>query len=214
MIKYLTILTTALLLSACATTLRSDVTAFHEWPAQLQDKSYAFAAPPQINDTLEYRSYQNLVRLQLARLGFTEAASAGTANLTVSMNFWTAEQPVRVLQADPTFHSGFHGGYYGNSWGRSRWPGYGYGYGYGYSPFYDPFRYSQPVVREVVRYNYERQLQVTIDDNRGRKLFDVTVKNLSRVASTPAAMPALVASAFTDFPGRSGVARTVDLQLE
>ncbi len=34
----------ALLLQGCATTptISSDVTAFHEWPAQMQDKSYAF----------------------------------------------------------------------------------------------------------------------------------------------------------------------------
>ncbi len=206
MIRYLTILATALILSGCATTLRSDVTAFHEWPAQLQDKSYALKAPPDSDDTLEYRSYQNLVRAQLARLGFTEATSADTANLTVAMQFWTAEHEVRVLQADPYFH----GSYYRDPWGRGGWPGYGYGY----SPFYDPFLYHRPLVREVLRYNYERQLKVTIDDKNGRKLFDVTVKNLSAIASTPVAMPALVASAFADFPGRSGVPRTIDLQLE
>ena len=55
---------------------------------------------------------------------------------------------------------------------------------------------------------------MTIADKGNRTLFDVTVKNLSTVASTPVAMPALVASAFADFPGRSGVPRTVDLQLE
>ena len=59
----------ALLLSGCATTIRSDVTTFHQWPAQIEDKSYAFEAPLQQDDTLEWRAYQDLVRGQLARLG-------------------------------------------------------------------------------------------------------------------------------------------------
>ena len=32
----------SLLLGGCATTIRSDVTTFNQWPAQLPDKSYAF----------------------------------------------------------------------------------------------------------------------------------------------------------------------------
>ena len=32
----------ALLLGGCATTIRSDVPTFHQWPAQIQDKSYVF----------------------------------------------------------------------------------------------------------------------------------------------------------------------------
>jgi hypothetical protein len=45
-----------LLLGGCATTIRSNVTTFHQWPAQLPDKSYVFEAPPPQEDTLELRS--------------------------------------------------------------------------------------------------------------------------------------------------------------
>ncbi|UUZ52811.1 hypothetical protein LP419_26995 [Massilia sp. H-1] len=62
-----------LLLTGCASTIRSDVTTFHEWPATLHDKSYALEAPAPQDDTLELRSYQNLVRTELSRLGFQEA---------------------------------------------------------------------------------------------------------------------------------------------
>ena len=48
----------------------------------------------------------------------------------------------------------------------------------------------------------------------GKRLFDVTVSNMSRNMSTPDIMPALVYSAFAEFPGVSGVARTVDLKRE
>mgnify|MGYP003529095066 CR=1 FL=1 len=35
-----------LLLAGCASTIRSNVTTFHQWPDQLPDKTYAFEAPP------------------------------------------------------------------------------------------------------------------------------------------------------------------------
>ena len=51
--KYLAIFLTALtvLLTGCATTIRSDVTAFHDWPAQLHDQSYVFEAPAPTTST-------------------------------------------------------------------------------------------------------------------------------------------------------------------
>jgi hypothetical protein len=115
-----------LALGGCATTVRSDVTTFQQWPAQMQDKSYSFTAPSPQEDTLELRTYQNLVRGQLARLGFNEAQ--GTPALHVSMRFMTTEIPVQVVE--PAF-GGFYpyGGRYG-FYGPRRFGGY-----YG-SPFF------------------------------------------------------------------------------
>jgi len=50
--KILTLVAAAsLLLSGCATTLRSNVTAFNDWPADLPDKSYVFDTPAPAEDT-------------------------------------------------------------------------------------------------------------------------------------------------------------------
>ena len=54
------------MLGGCATTIRSDVTTFNQWPAQLPDKSYAFESRRPQDNTLELQSYENLVRAQLA----------------------------------------------------------------------------------------------------------------------------------------------------
>jgi hypothetical protein len=217
MMKYLALLLGALLLTGCATTIRSDVTAFHEWPAQIEDKSYRFTAPPKVDDTLEYRSYQSLVRAELTRLGFIEASTAATPNLTVAMHFSTTLHVVRVVEPIDPFWSarGYWHDYY-------RGPS-GYRHGYtGFSPYFspylgsfnDPFMYGPPAMMETTRNEYERKLQVQIDARDGRQLFDVTVRNRSTIFSTPAVMPALVASAFADFPGQSGVPHRVDLKLE
>ncbi|MCC2971087.1 DUF4136 domain-containing protein [Massilia sp. IC2-476] len=198
----------AMLLTGCATTIRSDVTTFHQWPAQIEDKSYVFEAPPAQDDTLEYRAYQDLVRGQLARLGFRDAAG-GKPALSVSMRFTTTDVPVRVVEPISPFYHPFYQpmprfGYRG--FHRRYWGGW-------YSPFYDPF--WSPAYQVSVEHQYRRELQVGIKsavDNK--RLFDVTVHNTSRQLSTPALMPALVQSAFEGFPGPSGVARRVELKQQ
>lgn len=202
--------TLSMLLGGCATVVRSDVTTFHQWPADIPDKTYVFEAPPAQDDTLELRSYQGLVRGELARLGFREASGG---SLKVAMRFMTTDVPVRVLEpAFPMHYSnmrfglgyGFHRPYWG---GRRFWGGW-------YSPFYDPFWSPMPAYTESIEHFYKREMQVAIKTNDGRRLFDVTVHNTSRERSTPVIMPALVQSAFTGFPGVSGVARRVELKRE
>ena len=194
-----------MLLSGCATTIRSDVTSFSDWPTDLADKSYVFEAPMGPEDTLEYRSYQAMVSGEMAKLGFQQAAEPSQAKLTVAMHFKTVDIPTRVLQADDPFWPGP----YGPGFGR-----YGY-YRWGYHPwFYDPVRYGSFTVEESIQHNYQRELRVAINTTSGRKLFDVTVQNTSRVQATPFVMPALVQSAFTGFPGQSGVPHRIELKID
>lgn len=204
-----------LLLGGCASTVRSDVTTFHQWPADLQDKSYVIEAPPAQDDTLELRSYQNLVRAELARLGFREAVSGNPA-LKVSMRFTTTDIPVRRIETVypstyyPSARFGFGSPFYRPYWGARRHWGAGW-----YSPFYDPFWMGMPEYVETIGHVYRRELQVAIKAaSDGKRLFDVTVQNNSTEMSTPAVMPALVQSAFIGFPGVSGVARRVTLKQQ
>lgn len=196
---------TALLLGGCAATIRSDVTTFHQWPAQIEDKSYVFDTPPAMDNTLEYQSYQNLVRGQLAQLGFREA-NAGAARLKVAMRFTTTEVPVRVVEpAMPMFHAYPYyrfGPRFGPRGRFARW----------HHPFYDPFWSPFPAYHVSIEHQYRRELQVSIKDAGDKRLFDVTVHNTSDELSTPSVMPALVHSAFAGFPGPNGAVRRVELQ--
>ncbi|TFW28530.1 DUF4136 domain-containing protein [Massilia horti] len=197
--------TLTLLLTGCASTIRSDVTTFQQWPAQLDDKSYAFEAPPAADDTLEMRSYQELVRAQLAKLGFHDSGVNKPA-LLVSMRFTTTDVPVRVVhQSNPMLYRYmFYSPYTYMYRGRTRFIGTGF-----YDPFWDPF----PSYQVITHHNYHRELKVGIRSAKdGKRLFDVTVRNDSREFATPKVMPALVQSAFVDFPGPNGVARVVTLE--
>jgi hypothetical protein len=194
-----------LVLGGCATTVRSNVTTFHQWPAQVQDRSYSFEPVAIHDDTLEYRAYQDMVRRELATLGFTENSGGGA--LKVSMRFITTDVPVRVLQfAHPYYYTDMRFGFY-RPFRRGYWGWH--------SPFYDPFYWGHPTFEETIQHHYKRELQVSIKSARDNaRLFDVTVRNTSRTASTPAIMPALVHSAFVGFPGPSGQSRTVELELK
>ncbi len=194
-----------LMLSGCATTVTSDVTTFHQWPAQMQDKSYAFEAASPQEDTLELRSYEELVRAQLARLGFHDAGAARPA-LLVSMHFTTPDVPMRVIE--PLYPMTYYPSARFRFMGPRR-----HAWGSFYSPFYDPFWDPFPAYRVVVRHQYQRELLVAIKSAAdGKRLFDVSVHNASEELSTPKIMPALVQSAFEGFPGQSGVARRVELE--
>ena len=195
---------TSLLLGGCATTIRSEVTTFNQWPAQLSDKSYAFAAPPPQDNTLELQSYENLVRGQLNRLGFHEAPQAPA--LRVSMRFSTIDVPTQVVYPSfaPMYPYSPRFAYLG--WHRRYWGGW-------YSPFYDPLWGPYPAYDVENEHRYHRQLQIAIASaTDGKRLFDVTVRNVSKQMSTPAVMPALVQSAFQDFPGPNGGSRVVELK--
>lgn len=201
----LAILAAALLLAGCTVpVIRSEVTAFHAWPAQAAEKSFAFTPTSAQENDLEYRAYEQLVRAELLRLGFADAPAAAAA-LRVALRYRVSERDVR--RVEPVIvNSGWAGGYYG-----PRWP-----YRY-YDPFFmDPYWSSPPVVayQESNYRLYRRQLQIGITravDNR--KLYDVTVNSEGRTASLAAVMPYMIRSAFADFPGKNGVPHTVELEI-
>lgn len=195
----------ALLTIACTTpTIVSNVTAFHEWPTGLRDKSYAFERSKEQDASLEYQSYENLVRAELARLGFTEAREAKTAALKASMSYSVTprdimvEEPV-MLNSDPF-------------WPRAPWRSF---YGPFYGPYADPFWPGPPVVsRHTVRL-FTRQFRfVLVQSASGKTVQEITVTGEDENPSLPATMPYMIRSAFMDFPGSSGVPRKIELKRE
>jgi hypothetical protein len=196
------------LLAGCATTIRSEVIAFHEWPADLPDKSFVFERTKEQENNLEYRNYENLVREELLRLGFVEAADPRTARLKVTISYSIHVRDVRVVQ--PVIVDPWYGGppFFGPPWG--------YGYGY-YSPFYDPFWYGPPLVEQrESRYQlFTRQLRVVIAQVAdSKRLYDVTVVSEGTNGALAAVMPYMIRSAFAAFPGTSGVPRQVELKMK
>lgn len=198
-----TTLLLALLLSGCAgTVVRSEVTAFYDPGTDFGDKTYVFRRDVRQDQDLEYRSYENLVRADLQRLGFAETAGA---RLQLAMRYQVDARDVRVVEqvlVDP---------WYGPGFGRHRYP-----YGF-YGPYADPFWFAPPLVQPVERrfVSYSRRLEIAISRVAdGRNLYQVVVNSQGQNPSLAAVMPAMIHSAFTDFPGPSGVPRVLELTVE
>ena len=189
------------LLAGCATpTVTSQVTTFHRWPEQLQDKTYVFERSAAENNNLEYLNYENLVRGQLARLGFREAAPAQSPVLRVTLKYHVDVRDVHEVYPvviDPYGPFPVWGGRYG--------------------PYYDPFWYGPPVVeqRQADYTLYTRTLDIAITRIAdGKALYETKVVSKGTNSSLAAVMPYMIRSAFVDFPGKSGVPHYVELPMK
>jgi len=186
----------SLLLTACASTVNSEVTAFHAWPAALPDKSFVFAPDPQQQDALQYQHYAQLIREQLLRLGFSDAQNGASAALKISFHYGMQTGTLVLTQPDPF--------YYGPRYGRR---------GPFRTPIYDPF-WAQPMQQTAVPV-FARQLHVVIERNtNGETLYEVTVDSAGYQGTLSMAMPYMVRSAFADFPGPSGVSRHIEMKID
>lgn len=201
------------LLAGCASTIRNNVTAFHEWPMELEDKTYAFTRTEEQANDLEYRTYENMLRAELGRLGFEEKNAAPPARLKVRMQYNLSVRDVQVIApvADP-----FYGPW---GWG---WGGPGLGPCTGPQGYYPPGIYypgcgAAPIVQQqVTRHKmYARQLRVVMTDAKtGRNQYDVTVTSDDDKGPMARVMPYMLRSAFQDFPGPNGVPRQIELKME
>ena len=85
-----------------------------------------------------------------------------------------------------------------------------------YGPYAEPFWFGPPLVVPVERnfVSYNRTLEITIARAADGKNLPLVVHGQGQNPSLPAVMPAMVRSAFTDFPGPSGVPRVLEVKLE
>jgi len=204
-----------LLLAGCASTIRSEITVFHQWPDDAKARAFVFQRTDVQQGSLEYLAYENRVRAALNRVGLHEATASETADLRVTVSTSIRGRDIRIIESvisDPWYGSPWYGsGFYAP---YRAWPGYGFsGYGFPYAPMWP----GPPMVRQQERLTtlYLRELRVQIHDaTRDKPLYDVTVKSEGTEGNLSKIMPYLVRSAFAEFPGKSGVPRVVELPLK
>ena len=209
---FLGLLTALLLLVAgCASTIRSEVTAFNQWPVDAGGRSFAFAHRDGEAQNLERQTYENLVRAQLLKVGLRDPAPGEAAQLSVRVDYGISGRDVRVVETvlvDPWYGTPWYGpGYYNPYYGM---PGY-------YPHFYGPMWPSMPVAREQERRFtvFHRELKVKISDASGdRPWYDVTVRSDGEQGNLALLMPYLVEAAFRDFPGANGVPRVIETKMK
>lgn len=211
--KFLFLCVTALslLLSGCASTIRSEVTAFHQWPADASERTFAFVHHAGDSQDLERQNHENLVRFQLLRLGLRDAIPGQPAELTVRVGYNIKARDVRVVETvliDPWMGTPWYGsGFYRPYWG---WPGYGH-------PYYGPMWPAMPVARQQERRftAFDRELNVKIINTASQQAwYDVTVRSTGEKGNLVEVMPYLVEAAFKDFPGPNGTPRMIEMKTK
>lgn len=195
-------------MAGCTSTpvVRSEVTTFHEWPSNLQQARYAFEPATEQQNNLEYRAYQSLIREELERLGFRASDNGSSAQLKVRFRYGVDARDIRVIEPVVVDHA-YYSPFYGGGWGSPYW-------GNPFGPFGDPFWPHMYVQQRESQYVlYTRRLNITlVQASDNRNLFDVTVVSEGRNGNLAGVMPYMVKSAFTDFPGTSGVPRRIELK--
>jgi hypothetical protein len=187
-------------LGGCAQSFDARVNRFSMLPPPTQGQTFAIQPEdPQLEGSLEFRSYAQLVAQQLERFGYRQATDARSANLIVSLDYFVDNGREKVTTT-PGF-SGFGGWGWGyGGWGRwGRWGRLG-----GYGGFYDPFWADN--YADVRSYTvYDSQLRMAINRTAGgERVWEGTARATSRSDDLPWLVPNLIEALFTGFPGRSG----------
>ena len=182
-----------LALGGCAglRTVESDVSSYSHWPAGRQASSYAFErlpsqqANPQQQDALEAAA-----RDALAQAGFSEAADAASAEVSVQVS-------ARVTRQDYTIYDDPF------AWRGSLW--YGHGFGHWWGPGLS-MSYQSP--------RYEREVALLIRDRRsGEVLYETRASNNGPSWGDGETLAAMFAAALKDFPQTAVNPRRVSIPL-
>ncbi len=201
------LLLAGLALAGCASTFDTDVSRFHRLAPPSGQTVDIVAIDPAKVGGLEFEQYASLVRSRLMDLGYRPVA--GEADLRVELDWLVSEGREKIFTRPgyydpyPYYYSrfyhpyGFYPGFYGSRF---------YGGGYYGSPFYrDNEVYSVTV--------YSVRMTMAIVNDKNEVLFEGRADTVVRNPDMPAIMPYLVQAMFTDFPGQSGITRTVKLEM-
>jgi uncharacterized protein YceK len=192
----------ALLLGGCATTLRSDVTSFQNWPANSAGATYSFKRAGNQAESLEHKSYEDLARAELAKIKLTEAPAGTKARFEVSLDYGLQSRVERTREAVWDDRTYWRPSYFHPQWGWR--PGFW---------ARDPFGPSLVGYRTVSRQVNTRHLRVDISEG-STKVFEASASSSGSQSSLPVVMPYLLRSVFEGFPGTNGQVRMLDYDTQ
>ena len=196
--KFLTILATTVALSACASfnELRSDVSTYSLWPADLKPGTYAFERLPSQQTNVEQQGLlEDAAHRAMQQAGFTPAADPKTADVTVTLGARVTAYD-RSPYDDPFW---WRGGLYSSRF-------YGYPYPYPYRSAFG-LHFGVPFGPSTT---YEREVALLIRDRQsGQPLYEARVTNDGYSPSINSLLAAMFEAGMKDFPAGGANPRRV-----
>lgn len=180
--------------------VQTQVTNYNAWSTLPADRSYTFARTLEYQSSLELKSYEDIVRDELALKDFKYVPDAAQANLIVTLRPSVTDTRLRVRDPWPIdpFWSSY--GFYGRR-----------AYGW-YGPYWSGFDDFNSYTVNVAH----RRLEMDIDSKSitGKRYYEGRVETSSEAESFQAIVPYMVRALFVDFPGNNGQTRQVDVPVE
>jgi hypothetical protein len=216
-----------LLLSACASQFRSEVSAFHTMAAPAGETFRIIPGDPSKQGSLEFESYASLIRGELVKRGYTPVNSGNAATLDVKVDY-SVSDPVEKVESRPgsgfgyasfgygpywgPYYGGFGG--YGGYGGRYSRAGFGSSFGY-YDPFWGPGAgfWGEPEVYSYSVYTRKLSMNIARAGTASQNVYEGKLESAGRDNHLPEVMPYMVQAMFQDFPGQSGVTRKVVIEI-
>ena len=196
-------------LSGCAEGLDTSVTRFATaLPAPAGQSFFILPEDPANSGGIEFGQYAQSVAAHLVKLGYTPAASADAAALTVHLGYGV-DKGHQQIDTSPAYDPFFMGGWGGRGWGRGGWRGgWGFGYGPGWgacSPYGEwGYGYCSPWFADTSTV-YTSGITLKIDAHAdGHRLFEGRAEAASTSNHLTWLVPNLIEAMFTGFPGNSG----------
>lgn len=185
-----------LILAACATPFRADVSRFQSnLPAPAGQTFAVVPDDPAMLGSIEFNHYAGLVEQNMAELGYTPVENPEDAQLLVRFDYGVDDGRQRV-RTTSAYRSPYWSSWYG--YGPGYWPYRGGMWRYGWhDPFFDTGIDTYVVYTSGIELKIERRAD-------GERLFEGQAEAASRSARLQYLVPNLVEAMFTDFPGNSG----------
>jgi hypothetical protein len=198
----------------CATYLQAQVTSFHQGTEELRLAGKRFVVEPTDaqKDSLEFQAYADLVRRALVEKGLVAAGNDARPDLIVRISYGI-DNGRPVVYGYPAY------GYthYGPVWTWTPYPVPGGGVRYVWTPTY-PMTYGVVGTHYSEATIYRRELRVVIHERgngaAGARVYEGTVVTEGGSGSLAPVMPSMVRALFSDFPGRNGQTRIVQVPIE
>ena len=205
----LALCTPMVLLSGCAGFIKSDVAVFHQLPETPSTTTYSFYPLEGQGHSLEYKSYQNQIRLKLQEYKFVEVPMEDKPEAIIAFNYGV-DSGRESLSSVPIY--GQTGVSSSTSYGTVNSQG---GFGtYSGTTTYTP-TYGVVGSSTVSSTKYGRTLWLSIVELKSvgtgnlNVLYEARVNSAGSSSQLPKVMPSMIEAIFKDFPGKSGETRRV-----
>lgn len=194
-----------LLLSGCAH-VKTSVSAFHEMQQPLNGATYVITPTKDQENSLEFQSYANLVKIELNKKGMIES-QASVARYVFFM-YYGIDGGRQVISSTPMFgQTGI-----GSSTTRGTITSYGNTATYNGKTYNNP---TYGIVGSDIESSTEftRYLYIEIVDTmkslngKVQKVYEGKAISSGSSSQLAPVMPAIIKSMFEDFPGTSGATR-------